>query len=82
MENKQIQTIYKRGGGEKQVEIPVPPLTSVTKGSDNFSELMLSHLQKIHFAGLWCFILFLLVLFFCPFLGPLLWHMEVPRLGV
>ena len=26
--------------------------------------------------------LLLLFLFFLPFLGPLLWHMEIPRLGV
>ena len=27
-------------------------------------------------------IFFFLVFFFCYFFGPLLWHMEVPRLGV
>ena len=57
-------------GNVNDVDVNTSRLTAVT-GRPHFTAL--------HFTTL---ILFYFIFVFLPFLGPLPWHMEVPRLGV
>ena len=73
----QFPSVQKEDGGS----CPVPLVRSAgLKNAKQSAQCLAQRRQRILFCLVWFLCLFVFI--FLPFLGPLLRHMEVPRLGV